>query len=172
MPGQLQVRSRGMRSNLNYGDVATTVGDALAAMAILLAAAQLRSAAQAAQQTRLDLREDRRLDFYLGQLVEIALALQKGLSVAFVGIQIRTALQMLPSDLLPMLRSMMDCGASDEGRRLERELRENKPTPAGMSFTENYQAELQFEIEEARDRLLQLRPDPRPKPKRWQLWKV
>jgi hypothetical protein len=68
------------------------------------------------RQSREDLREDRRIDFLLSQLIDIAAAVEPGaLNSADVPV-IRAKIRALPWDMLPVLRAHVDVWPTDSGR--------------------------------------------------------
>ena len=139
----------------NLVNWAQIVGSVLALVAVTLASVQLMRAERFNRQSREDLREDRRIDFLLSQLIDIAVAVEPGaLNSADVPV-IRAKIRALPWDMLPVLRAHVDVWPTDSGREqyaaLMRAGQERGTLDPGGSI---YPAVVQ-ELEDAVDQLLE-----------------
>jgi hypothetical protein len=138
----------------NLVNWAQILGSVLALVAVVLASVQLLRAERFNRQSREDLRNDRRIDFLLSQLIDIAVAVEPGaLNSADVPV-IRAKIRTLPQDMLPVLRAHVNVWPTDAGKTRYGALMtagEERGTPDASS---SIYAAVVDELEDAIDELI------------------
>ena len=149
---------------MDAGTWATLVGDALAAAAIVVAVWTLGHAQKTAEQSRKDLREDRRIDFLQSVILDTAVDFSEWARGGPVSPDLIAArVRVLPGGMLPLLRAALGLPVPAEIQRTYGRLLVAKgvKSPIGrVDWEYGYyvREEVLNEINEALDRLNQRRP--------------
>ena len=131
-------------------EVVATVATAVAA---ILAAVTIRQAKKQAAAAQAALILERRIDFELGVVTDLAVEHAKGSNVAFVQGHIQALASLLPIDLVPLTRAVMDLGSTVSATKLARDRQQ-----PGSTKRESLRVEVAKELEAAANTLLQRRP--------------